>query len=77
MSLSSIDAIMNKVPVICPAKNIAAPVGSRKLSMIEKPLKPGNKTIKEWLNYITEHQFTLLEIENGTAYETLKVQYEI
>ena len=76
MSLSSIDAIMNKVPVICPAKNIAAPVGSRKLSMIEKPLKPGTKTIKEWLNYITEHQFTLPEIENGTAYETLKVQYE-
>jgi hypothetical protein len=44
--------------------------------MIEKPLKPGTKTIKEWLNYITEHQFTLPEIENGTAYETLKVQYE-
>ena len=76
MSLSSIDAIMNKVPVICPAKNVAAPVASRKISLINKPLRPGRKTITEWLNYITEHQFTIPEIEKGIAYETLKVQYE-
>jgi len=76
MSLSSIDAIMNRVPVICPAKNIAAPVGSRQINKIEKPLRPGVKTIREWLNYVVEHQFTIPEIEKGIAYETLKVQYE-
>ena len=28
------------------------------------------------MNMISNHQFTLQEIEDGTAYETLKVQYQ-
>ena len=75
MSLSAIDAILNQVPVICAGKNIAAPVASRLPQYVEKPLRPGRKTIEEWLKFVVEHQFTLKEIENGTAYETLKYQY--
>jgi hypothetical protein len=76
MSLSAIDAIMNKVPVICAGKNVAAPVCSRNPKFVEKPFRPGRKTIIEWLKYVVENQFTIKEIENGTAYETLKKQNE-
>ena len=31
--------------------------------------------MNEWLKFVTEHQFTLEEMSNGTAYETLKYQY--
>jgi len=74
MSLSSIDAILNRVPVICAGKNIAAPVSSREPKYIEKPLKPGRKTIDEWLKYVVENQFTIKEIETGIAYDTLQEQ---
>ena len=30
----------------------------------------------EWLNWLSQHQFTLQEIEDGLAYKTLKLQYE-
>ena len=76
MSLAAVDAIMNKVPVICAGKNVAAPVSSRIPKFVNKPFKPGRKTINEWLKYITEHQFTIPEIEDGTAYQILKRQYE-
>ena len=76
MSLSAIDAILNRVPVIAAGKNIAAPVSSRSPKFVEKPFRPGRKTIDEWLKYVVENQFTIQEIENGTAYETLKIQNE-
>ena len=74
MSLSAIDAILNKVPVMCSRKNIASPVASHNPKFIEKPFKPGRKTIQEWLNYVSQNQFTIPEIENGTAYKILKEQ---
>ena len=76
MSLASVDAILNYVPVIADAKNVAWPVSSREPKFVEKPLKPGRKTVEEWMKWIVEHQFTITEIENGTAYRTLKEQYD-
>jgi hypothetical protein len=37
-------------------------------------MRPGRKTMEEWLKMIAENQFRLEEIENGVAYETLKGQ---
>ena len=74
MSLSAIDAVMNKVPVICHTDNIASPIASHDLKFVEKPLRSGRKTVDEWLKYVAENQFTLEEMANGTAYETLKAQ---
>lgn len=74
MSLTAVDAVLNKVPVICHTGNIVSPIASHNLKFIEKPLKPGRKTVEEWLKYVVENQFTIEEIANGTAYETLKVQ---
>jgi len=74
MSLSAVDAVMNYVPVICHTSNVVSPVASHDLKFVEKPFRPGRKTMTEWLKFITENQFTLEEISNGTAYKTLKEQ---
>ena len=73
MSLSAIDSILNKVPVICIAKNVAFPVSEFNLTQIETPFKPERKAVEEWLKTVVENQFTIPEIENGTAYRTLKL----
>ena len=76
MSLASVDSILNKVPVICAGTNVAYPVSGRDPRKINKPLRPGRKTVEEWLKFIVEHQFTLQEIEDGVAYKTLQKQYD-
>ena len=37
-------------------------------------MRPGRKTMEEWLKMLAENQFRLEEIEDGTAYKTLKEQ---
>jgi len=74
MSLAAIDAILNQVPVICHKRNIASFVSSRDLKFINKPMKPGRKTINEWLKMVVENQFTIGEIETGIAYKTFQGQ---
>ena len=74
MSLTAVDAVMNMVPVICHTDNIVSPVASHDLKFVEKPLRPGRKTMTEWLKYVANNQFTLEEIGNGTAYKTLMEQ---
>tara|TARA_E500000305_G_scaffold109093_1_gene113227 strand:+ start:565 stop:1401 length:837 start_codon:yes stop_codon:yes gene_type:complete len=74
MSLAAVDAVMNYVPAIAHGKNIASPITSRDLKYVERPFKPGKKTMEEWLKFVVDNQFTLNEIENGTAYNLLKEQ---
>lgn len=74
LSLAAIDALLNKVPIITHNFNVCSPVSGRDLSKIEKPLKPGHKTIEEWLKFVAENQFTIPEIADGTAYKTLQEQ---
>jgi len=76
MSLSAIDGILNMTPAVTHQRNVASFVTSRKIELVNKPFKPGRKTIQEWLNMIANHQFTLNEIEGGLAYRTLKEQYQ-
>ena len=73
MSLSTIDAILNKVPVISIAKNVAFPVSEFNLTQIETPFKPEREVVEKWLRTVADNQFTIPEIENGTAYRTLKL----
>jgi len=74
MSLSAIDAIMNRVPAFTHGKNVTTQVTSRDITKIDKPLRPGRKTMEEWLKYVVENQFTIEEMENGTAFKTLLEQ---
>ena len=75
-SLAAFDALLNYVPVFAEANSVMGPVTSRDISKIERPLKPGRKTMEEWLKFVAENQFTLKEMADGTAYETLKYQNE-
>ena len=74
MSLSAIDGIMNRVPAITHQRHVASFVTSRDISKIEKPMRPGHKTINEWIKMVADNQFTIQEIEDGVAYEILKEQ---
>jgi len=73
-SLSAFDALLNYIPVFAEANSVMGPVTSRDISKIEKPLRPGRKTMEEWLKFVSENQFTLKEMASGKAYETLKYQ---
>ena len=75
-SLSAFDALLNYIPVFAEANSVMGPVTSRDISKIEKPLRPGRKTMEEWLKFVSENQFTLKEMASGVAYETLKYQNE-
>ena len=74
MSLSAIDAILNQVPAITHQRNVASFITTRDISKIEKPMRPGHKTINEWLKMVAENQFTIGEIEDGIAYKIMKEQ---
>jgi hypothetical protein len=76
MSLSAFDALLNMVPVFAEGHSVMGPVTSRDISKIEKPLRPGRKTMDEWLKFVAQNQFTIREMENGTAYNLLKEQNE-
>ena len=74
MSLAAVDAVMNMVPVFTHQRHICSFISSKDLSKINKPMKPGHKTINEWIKMVADNQFTLQEIESGIAYEILKKQ---
>jgi hypothetical protein len=74
MSLAAVEAVMNKVPAITEGLNVAWAVTSRHPKYVEKPFRPGRKTMNEWINFVSENQFTLEEMSNGVAYKTLKHQ---
>ena len=76
MSLSAVDGILNMTPAFTHQRHVASLVTSRKIDKVEKPFKPGRKTVQEWLNMTANHQFTIKEIEDGLAYDILKVQYQ-
>jgi hypothetical protein len=75
-SLSAFDALLNYVPVFAEGHSVMGPVTSRDLKYIEKPLRPGRKTMDEWLKFVAENQFTLEEMASGEAYEILRYQNE-
>ena len=76
MSLAAIDGVLNMTPAFTHQRHVAALITSRKIEKVERPFKPGRKTVQEWLNMVANHQFTIQEIEDGLAFDTLKVQYQ-
>ncbi len=74
MSLAAVDAVMNMVPVFTHQRHVCSFISSRDISKIEKPMRPGHKTMNEWLKMIVDNQFTIPEIESGLACQVLKEQ---
>ena len=57
-----------------PEVNPMLKMSFRDLKFIEKPMRPGRKTMNEWLKMLVDNQFTIKEIEHGLAYEILRGQ---
>ena len=74
MSLSAIDGILNMTPVLSHKRNIVSFIAGQHISKITKPMRPGHKTINEWLKMVVDNQFKLSEIADGTAYDLLMKQ---
>jgi hypothetical protein len=74
MSLSAIDAILNMTPVFAHKRNIVSFIAGQHIGKITKPMRPGHKTVNEWLKMVVDNQFKLSEIADGTAYEMLMQQ---
>ena len=70
MSLSAVDAVLNKVPVVTHQNNVCYNV-SGKLEGINERRMPAREDMTVWLRSVANNQFTLQEIEDGTAYEVL------
>ena len=71
MSLAAVDAVINQVPVLTHSKNVAFDVSINNLPNINKPFKPSREIIDPWLNMLSHNQFTIPEIEDGTAFRIL------
>ena len=67
MSLAAVDAVLNQVPVLTHAHNIAYKMSINNLPNINTPYKPSRKEVEPWLNMLSHNQFTIPEIEDGTA----------
>ncbi len=74
MSLSAIDAVLEGIPIICDTRNVAWPVSTRYMAFLNDPLKPTINNVNEWMKLLANNQFTIEEMENGTACEVLSKQ---
>lgn len=63
-SNAAVDAALAGIPVFVAEHAAAAPVGNLLLNDIENPQMPDRH---KWLAWLSNQQFTLHEIENGTA----------
>jgi len=70
MSLSAVDAVLNKVPVVTHQNNVCYYVSGR-LEDINERRMPAREDMTMWLRGVANNQFTLQEIEDGTAYKVL------
>lgn len=69
-SVVCLDAVLNGVPSFCDPISMGVAVSETDLSLIEKPLYSPCRL--DWIDTLLANQFTLQEIENGTAWR--KVQ---
>jgi len=75
MSLAAIDGVLNMTPAFTHQKHVASLISGQH-QLVERPYKPEREKVEEWLNMVANHQFTIQEIEDGLAFDTLKEQYQ-
>jgi hypothetical protein len=66
----AIEAVCLGTPVFVSPTSAAAPIGQTNLDLIETPRFPSRG---DWLNHLAFSQYSLAEIQNGTAWEILKL----
>jgi len=70
MSLSAVDAVLNKVPVVTHSNNVCYSLSGNVANIENRTMKP-REDVTIWLRSVANNQFTLQEIEDGTAYKVL------
>ena len=68
-SNSSVEAVLNGVPVFTLAPNAADPVALKDLSKIETPFFPEDDLVRKWVYSLANGQFTKSEMLNGYAFK--------
>jgi len=76
MSLAAIDGVLNMTPAFTHQNHVASLITGQKIEEVERPYKPEREKVEEWLNMVSNHQFTIQEIEDGLAFDILKAQYQ-
>lgn len=70
-SIAAVEAIMFGKPAIVLGPSAAAPVCSTEIKDIENPFIPTLDEVEEWAANLAYHQFTELEMRDGTAWRLL------
>lgn len=68
-SMAAMESVVHGVPAFVSVPCAAGPLASTDLSKLTNPFKPDYKLIEKQCASLAYGQFTIEEIENGTAYE--------
>ena len=68
-SMAAMESVVHGVPAFVSVPCAAGPLASTDLSKLANPFKPDYKLIEKQCASLAYGQFTIEEIENGTAYE--------
>jgi len=68
-SMAAMESVVHGVPAFVSVPCAAGPLASMDLNQLNNPFKPDEKIIQKQCMSLAYGQFTLEEIQNGTAYE--------
>lgn len=68
-SMAAMESVVHGIPAFVSVPCAASPLASTKIKNLSNPFKPNEKVIQQQCASLAYGQFTIEEIENGTAYE--------
>ena len=74
-SIAAVEALMEGKPAFVLGQNAASPLCLNDLSKIETPLKPTEDEVLFLLSNLAYHQYTQVELQDGTAWRLLQEWY--
>ena len=67
--MAAIESVAHGIPAFVSVPCAASPLSSNKVENLSSPYKPSKQIIEQQCASLAYGQFTIEEIENGTAYE--------
>ena len=68
-SMAAMESVVHGVPAFVSVPCAASPLASHNIENLSSPFKPSQQIIEQQCASLAYGQFTIEEIENGTAYE--------